>query len=174
MEKKIFSKGGPLSTGFHDVICIVLLLCHLSYLFATSPFSFINGFNKASVTFISQVWCPKRGNRNMHKNKHEVRAKNSWFHFLAKYVILHLASTSMETLTHLIRKRISRWKYIFHALHIKISIKRLKHCVNFYLNMTLSINVWKCHSRNIIVIIIGQLKTNIVNIRSKYFLPQVL
>ena len=78
MEKKIFSKGGPLSTGFHDVIYIVLLLFHLSYLFATSPFSFINGFNKASVTFISQVWCPKRGNRNMHKNKHEVRAKNSW------------------------------------------------------------------------------------------------
>ena len=146
-----------MSTGFHDVIYIVLLLCHLSYLFATSPFSFINGFNKASVTFISQVWCPKRGNRNMHKNKHEVRAKNSWIPLPCNVCNSAFGIYIYGDLDTSCPKK--------NIIILVISMEIYLSCMSYQK---------KRYLRNIILIILGKLKTNIINIRLKYILPQVL
>ena len=57
-EKDIF-QWGPLSTGFHDVICIVLLLCYLSYFLRPSLLVII-AFNKAWMTFILEMISKRR------------------------------------------------------------------------------------------------------------------
>ena len=101
-RKKIF-QWGPLSTGFHDVICIVLLLYNLSYLFATSPsFSIVLLIIHRWLLFFK--WYRKGAIGTSTRNMH-IKQKPIPLYFLARYVILHLATTYIETLAQLIRKK---------------------------------------------------------------------
>ena len=79
--------GSPLSTGFHDVICIVLRLYHLSYLFCYPPFPFIIAFNKAAMTFIILLDTSEWGNWS--KNKKHANWKQQKHSIMVPYVVYY-------------------------------------------------------------------------------------